>query len=192
MHVDAGAAPRPMREKCGAWPILPGVVTWPLSRRFLGTSTARGSYLVIVLLLAAAPAAAQDTAAAWAPDHRRIADVASTAAVVADIGLDTVASWRAPNRRRALIRQAIRIGGTIAASEAVKRLELRRRPDGSDRQSFWSEHTAIAAAGAGWSLRVAVPLTIGAGYLRMAADKHYPGDVGTGAAIGGIFAWFLR
>lgn len=144
------------------------------------------------MLCAAAPAAAQDAPGAWSPDARHIADGVSTGLVFTQIGLDTLASWRAPDRKRAFTHQALRLGGTIGVAELTKLIVHRRRPDGSDYKSFFSEHTAVAAASGGWSLQVTLPITIGAGYLRGAADKHYPSDVGTGAIVGGLFAWFLR
>ncbi len=75
-----------------------------------------------------------------------------------------------------------------------------RGPPGADANvSFYSGHTSLAFAlttasweiaslrgypGAGWILRVGVPLGVLAGYLRIAADRHYLTDVLAGAAVG--------
>lgn len=87
-------------------------------------------------------------------------------------------------------------GGSVAAalltSEALKRAIPETRPDGSDRYSFPSSHTAVSFAAAaslqqrqGWS--AGVPAHIAAAFVgvaRVEADKHYWHDVVAGAAIG--------
>jgi membrane-associated phospholipid phosphatase len=124
----------------------------------------------------------------WAPASRHAADVASTVTVSTQIGLDTLASLRAPDRRCALLHQGLRLGLVVGLSELVKHVVHRTRPDGSDRQSFWSEHTALAAGSRGWSVGWSVPLTLGTGYLRVAANKHYISDVVAGALVGDVVA----
>jgi membrane-associated phospholipid phosphatase len=143
-------------------------------------------------VLSAAPAVAQDAPGAWTADHRHAADVLSTSTVFAQIGLDTLASFRAPDRRCALEHQAIRLGVAIAVSELTKHLVSRRRPDGSDTHSFFSEHTALAGASSGWNFSISIPLTVSTGYLRVAANKHYPSDVAVGGAIGEALAILVR
>jgi membrane-associated phospholipid phosphatase len=127
---------------------------------------------------------AQETQpAAWS-GHRRIADAASTAAVAANVGAELVAAWRAPHRGQALRCEALRHGILLAATEGTKALVHRTRPDGSDRKSFYSEHTALAVLDSGWKLELSIPIALGAGYGRAAAGKHYTSDILVGAAAG--------
>ncbi len=147
---------------------------------------------VFVMLLVAAPLHAQEPTPAWPVQDRHVADVLSTLSVASQVGLSTWDAWRAPDRGRALMREGMRVGLTIGASEIVKRIVHRERPDGSDALSFWSEHTALAAASSGWNVSVALPLDFLTGYGRMAADKHHPSDVIVGALVGGFFARWLR
>lgn len=135
------------------------------------------------LLLLRRPCLAEETPA-WAAAHRHLADTLSTALLVANVSADITHAWRAPQRARALQHEALRIGATIAVAELTKRLVHRRRPDDTDAFSFFSEHTAIAAAAGGWNISISIPLTLGTGYFRMAADKHFPTDVFTGALVG--------
>jgi membrane-associated phospholipid phosphatase len=60
----------------------------------------------------------------------------------------------------------------------------RTRPDGSDRKSFWSEHTALAAANGGWSVGIGYTVAIAVGDLRGAANVHHPSDIGVGFGVG--------
>ena len=78
----------------------------------------------------------------------------------------------------------LRTGIAVAVAELTKRVIHRTRPDGSDRKSFFSEHTAVAAVTSGW--RYGMAFTIGTGYLRPAADKHFLTDVGFGAGVGAL------
>lgn len=73
------------------------------------------------------------------------------------------------------------------------------RPNGSNNNSFPSGHTAAAFSGATFIhkrygiKRAVVPYMMAAftGYSRIEADMHYLHDVVAGAAIGGLFSWFL-
>ena len=139
---------------------------------------------VLAGLLLAAPAAAQGNGPlAWAA-HRDAADHVSTWLVAGQLGADTLRAFRADDRRHQVGCLGLRVGLTIGAAETVKRLVHRTRPDGADRQSFYSEHTALAVVSAGWRVQVSVPIAVGAGYLRIAADKHFPSDVAVGAVAG--------
>lgn len=101
---------------------------------------------------------------------------------------------------------------TQVATQTVKSLVHRMRPDGSDDKSFFSGHTSVAFATCSWlqmelddaimasatlakdplvrdALRVAAAAsTYGwasyVGYSRIRDNKHYLGDVMTGAAVG--------
>jgi membrane-associated phospholipid phosphatase len=79
-----------------------------------------------------------------------------------------------------------------AVTAALKYSVREERPNGSDRRSFPSGHTSLAATGAefirkeyGWGW--AAPAYLAASFVawsRVEADKHYTHDVLAGAAIG--------
>ncbi|MCJ7630686.1 MAG: phosphatase PAP2 family protein [Longimicrobiales bacterium] len=81
---------------------------------------------------------------------------------------------------------------TVAATGALKLTIARKRPDGSNDNSFPSGHTSAAFQGAsfihlryGWAK--GLPAYAGAtfvGFSRVYADKHYVSDVVAGAALG--------
>lgn len=149
--------------------------------------------ILAVLLLTAAPAvAAEQNPFAWPAGHRGLIDGISYGTVAANLVGDTWNSWRAPDRPRALGCQALRVGLVVAIAEVTKRLVHRTRPDGSDRLSFFSEHTALAAVSTPWMLRVSIPMAGATGYGRMAANRHWPTDVLTGAAVGAAVAGLVR
>jgi membrane-associated phospholipid phosphatase len=137
----------------------------------------------LLALAAAVPADAQpridlSTRDALAWSHPHAADVLSTWTVVA-----AVATPCLQNRHWSCVR---REGGRVAAAAGlavfVKLLVQRERPDGSGDDSFYSMHTSIACA-ASLGLKT-WPLCPAVGYLRIAADKHWLTDVGTGAGVG--------
>lgn len=141
--------------------------------------------LVALILAIAVPAAAQEpTPLRWPAEHRALAGHISDGIVAGQVLVDTVHSFRSADRSGAFTCQAIRLGFTIGVAELTKRLVQRTRPDASDRKSFFSEHTAIAMASAGWRYEIGIPVAFGAGYFRMAANKHYATDVLAGAAVG--------
>lgn len=144
----------------------------------------RASAALFLALAIAAPAAAEPNPFAWPPSKRPIADSISNWVVAANLGADAIHSWRSPNRRAAFTCQAIRVGVTLGAAELTKRIVHRTRPDGSDDKSFYSMHTALAMQASGWKVQVGVPVAVGAGYLRMAANKHHFTDVAVGALAG--------
>ncbi len=82
--------------------------------------------------------------------------------------------------------EAVQVGIGVGVAELSKLLVHRTRPDASDRKSFFSEHTTLACAVTirtkAWAVCPAV------GYLRIAADKHWLTDVGTGAVAGALLA----
>lgn len=142
----------------------------------------RIGFLILVLTMLATPAAAE-RAPAWTA-HRSLADGLSYGLVGLELAGETIDHWRQPDRGVALRCEALRVGLTIGIVEGVKRLVHRTRPDGSDDRSFYSEHAALAFVSTGWSVQASVPIAIGAGYLRVAAGKHYPSDIGIGAGAG--------
>lgn len=122
---------------------------------------------------------------------QRAADLASWGTVLADVALDTRASWQAPDRRQAFEKQALRVGVTYAVVFAAKLLIHRERPcspncgKSNPHMSFFSGHTALAFSTVGGPhLSVSLPLASVTGGLRLAAKKHWPTDVLTGAAVG--------
>lgn len=137
---------------------------------------------LLLCLLVSAPSgiAAEEQPLAW-PAHTDVADWTSTGLVGANIGLSL---WKARHSWEEVGCVALRTGITVGAAELTKVTVTRMRPDGSDSHSFYSEHTALAAANWGWNYRVGISFTLGTGYLRMAANKHYWTDVLTGLAAG--------
>jgi len=155
--------------------------------------------------LLASPAAAQVAApltplanppGAWAPEHRTLADVFGTLGVYGQIGADTLASWRAPNRKAAFWRQGCRMGLAIGLSESMKFALDSPRPDGTDHRGMPSEHTATAIAAIapspGWSFAVSLPVAAFVGTSRIASARHSPRQVVAGAAIGVLAQWVCR
>lgn len=136
-----------------------------------------------VALLWPAPARAEENPLRWV-GHERLAARISDVAVWAQMGAETIASLRAEHRGHALGCQALRTGLTIGAAEITKTLVHRTRPNGENNKSFYSEHTALAFVASGWRYQVSVPIALGTGYLRPAANKHYVTDVLVGAAVG--------
>lgn len=124
--------------------------------------------------------------------ERHIADIASYVTVGLNIALDTKASWDSPERGRAFAMQGVRLGVTFGAAQLTKVLVHRERPCypsdcgiDSPTSSFYSMHTAYAfQALGGPRLAISLPLAIGTGGLRIAADKHYLTDVLVGAGVG--------
>lgn len=136
--------------------------------------------VLLVVLLLSAPLTAQDNGAAWPLDQRHLADAVSTWLVGAQLGLDTLHSFKSPDRPHAFGCQAFRTGITFGAAEGMKLIVHRWRPDESDRKSFYSEHSAFAGVASGWKFQI--PIAVGVGYLRIAANKHWPSDVAAGLA----------
>ena len=86
-------------------------------------------------------------------------------------------------------RAAIRVASAAAIAESAKRLVNRWRPDLSDDQSFFSQHTAVACSGVGErrGRAVSIALCLSTAYLRIAGDKHWLSDVLVGMAVG----WYV-
>lgn len=86
---------------------------------------------------------------------------------------------------------------TQATVSALKGFIDEPRPNGRNKNSFPSGHTAAAFSGATFIhrrygiQRAIVPYMMAGfvGYSRIAADMHYLHDVAAGAAIGGLFTW---
>ena len=118
---------------------------------------------------------------------RKAADIASALTVAAVIAFDAKASWHASDRRRAFVLQGVRVFSVFTFTTLIKGLVARERPDGSDRLSFYSMHTAFAfQTRGGPRASIMVPLAIGTGSLRIGANKHWLTDVLAGAAMGAV------
>ncbi len=141
--------------------------------------------IALLGLLVAAPAVAQEPHPyEWSPAHRAIAGHISDALVGVQLTLDTIHTFRQPDKWAAFKCQSMRYGAAIGSAEATKRLVHRLRPDATDDKSFFSMHTALAFSASGWKFEVGIPIGAGVAYGRMAADKHYLTDVLAGAAAG--------
>ncbi len=82
---------------------------------------------------------------------------------------------------------------------ATKFIVSKKRPDGSDNNSFPSGHTSVTFQGAvfihkryGW--KIAIPAYLGAsfvGFSRVYSDRHFIEDVVAGAALGAISSFYF-
>lgn len=142
---------------------------------------------VLIIALFSAPLAAQGVSRfAWAPSHQDEARSLSDALAGAQGALYLKHLIDAPDQKRAWTCGALRMGVTFGATSLVKLLVHRERPDGSNGHSFWSGHAANSMAMAGWSYGVGVPISLGTGYLRVGANKHWPTDVLAGWGAGAL------
>lgn len=115
---------------------------------------------------------------------------------LAALAIGSTASMRSWEKRGAVIGAA---AGQFALNYVVKRAVARERPDGSDRESFYSGHTSTAAvfAGAVCLEHQAIPCALGigaalgVGYLRVAANRHWLTDVSVGFGVGFSAGRFL-
>jgi membrane-associated phospholipid phosphatase len=135
-----------------------------------------------LLLLMPTPARAQEPTPFRWTTHEAIPARVSDGLAIGQITLATVDAWRAPERGHALRCLAARNAIGMGATELLKRVVHRGRPDGSDQLSFPSGHTMLATVNGrpGWRYG----LTVGVGWGRMAAGRHYATDVLAGAGIG--------
>lgn len=147
--------------------------------------------LILSIFLAAAPISAQSlpidhiTPPLTSQSARKAVDILTYGTVGANIAMAVVEDLRGPDKLNALAVTGMRVGATVGIAEVIKVLIPRTRPDGSDNQSFFSEHTAIAFSLAGGPhASITIPLAVGTGAGRILAGKHYLTDVITGAAVG--------
>lgn len=141
----------------------------------------RSLILAFALVVAcASSAAAEPTPLRW-PGGERAAGWISDGALAAQVFLEARDAWRAEHRGKAFACMAAENAVALGATELLKRLTHRERPDGSDALSFPSGHTATASVNAhGWRWGLVVQV----GYLRQAAWKHHLSDVLAGWGIG--------
>jgi hypothetical protein len=141
-----------------------------------------GLFILIPSICSAQPTSIDPVNLSW--KNTRDAQIISNITVGISIGLDTWDSWKSVDRKRAFIKQGERTIILILSDEISKRVFHRTRPDGSDNLSFPSEHTGFAAMNRRWEIQV--PMSIGTGYLRIAANKHYLTDVIVGGIVGSL------
>ncbi len=113
---------------------------------------------------------------------RTAADWVSTGTLIGQMAANTITNLRG---------EGMQVGLTIAVSQLTKRLTHRVRPDGSDDQSFFSEHTALAVVSGGWSGSIAISLDTVVGLMRMGANRHHPSDVAVGALVGAVIKKYV-
>lgn len=112
------------------------------------------------------------------PQARQRVDWISTAVVAGSLSLPCLhnRTWKC------LGNEGIQVGLGVGIAELTKRLAHRTRPDGSDRLSFFSEHTEIACLATAntryWAICPAV------GVARVMADRHWATDTAAGAFVG--------
>lgn len=154
--------------------------------------------LAIALVLLASPVSAQALRpidgwlhAAPTEHARHVWEGLSWGTAVAAIGVDTWESWRAEDRKRAFVRQGIRLGAQQSVVIGLKYLVHRTRPCApacgleDPRKSFPSGHTAMTCTSVGRKhLGVTVPLMVGTGVGRVRGGKHWVTDVLAGCGVG--------
>lgn len=146
--------------------------------------------LAWLLGLAIGVAEAEPTPLRW-DSHTTVAEFVGRGMLGTQMALAVRDAWKAPRRGRAMGCLALENATTILLSELVKHLVHRRRPDGSDNLSFWSEDTALSAVNA----RRTGPrlgIVVGVALMRNAAGKHHISDVTAGAVAGGLMSQLCR
>ena len=110
-----------------------------------------------------------------------LADRISTVDAAAILTYDAVRSVR----EHRIVGWLERVGCAVGSAELVKATVREERPDHSDRKSFWSEHTAVAAAASfPYGLAFGISVTVDVGSLRVVSRKHWAWDALAGAASG--------
>lgn len=120
--------------------------------------------------------------------ERKAADIASWVTVSTLLALDFTEALRDKDNRTHKIQMfAVRQFSTFVMASLAKGLTNRERPDGSNRMSFYSGHTATAFSTLGGPrVAIAIPFAVSTGGLRIAAGKHYLTDVLVGAGVGAL------
>ena len=136
---------------------------------------------VALVLLFVVPAHAEEPTPFRWPSREAIPRRISDAAALVNLGRDAWASiYQTDARTRWGF--ACRTGLTVAIAETTKRLVHRTRPNGLDRLSFFSEHTALATGAASSPVSASLALTVA--WSRQASGMHFASDVAVGAGVG--------
>lgn len=125
--------------------------------------------------------------AADTQDIRNVGDVTQFLPLVAGAGLSFAVHDREGTRQLGLA-----AGTTLVATQGLKSLVEKTRPDNSDDVSFPSGHTSASFVGSSfiwrrYGARWGVPATVLAvytGFSRVVGQKHFLDDVVSGASIG--------
>lgn len=128
---------------------------------------------ILLILALAAPAYGQTRG-------QKAADVISTGLVGVNMAADAIYSYKHHCLKQYLYKNLL----TFGAAETTKLIVPEDRPDHSDMQSFYSMHSAFAAANTGWNFKLGFSVALGAGAGRIVAKKHHLGDVVVGLAVG--------
>ncbi len=112
---------------------------------------------------------------AWTPSNRPIADYLSLGIAAGTIGADFVYEVKQGSYQHrvkaAILCDLLKVGSVNLAATGLKELFPRERPDGSDNNDSFSEHTAnVTITGGPWPVRILVGGVVA--YLRTAANKH--------------------
>lgn len=146
--------------------------------------------LVALMCSLATPSSAQ---ALKDKKSRTVAHIESWVTVALLEGLDTLASFRAPDRKRALLLQGVRVGVVEGVTFALKTAIPSTRPCapshacGSDgeQSGFPSGHMALACSTLGGpGISISIPLMGATGAGRWLAWRHDFGQLAAGCMIG--------
>jgi hypothetical protein len=115
-------------------------------------------------------------------EARHVVDLVSTGLAIGSFALPCLIHAADRGDWRCYANQGVQVGTGIAASEVMKHILPRERPNGRDKKSWWSEHSEITCANAlladdVWGICPAVMI------MRIAADEHYATDT-----LGGLAA----
>ena len=139
--------------------------------------------LALILLLVAAPAVAQEpTPLRWTA-HEAIPSRISDVLVGTNLALDGWYAFRAEDHRERWA-FACRAGVTYAVAEGLKRLVRRERPNGHDDKEFPSQHSAFAAASAGYRAPLGASFALAVAWGRQAGGWHFPTSTAFGLGLG--------
>ena len=144
----------------------------------------------------------------WGPDQKKLFSIEDYFTVAPIVGVYAMnfAGYKGMNN---IVDRSVMLGMALLISNGmvfgVKALGTETRPDGSDNFSFPSGHTAQAFAsaefarleyrgGSPWVGIGAYAMAFSTAFLRMYNNKHWFGDVATGAGLGIIstrFAYYI-
>lgn len=143
--------------------------------------------LALIMLLAEPTAADEPTPFRWTA-HEAIPSRISDVLVATNLALDGWHAFRAGDTR-ARWGFACRTGFTYLVAELLKRAIDRERPNGVDRKSTPSMHTAFAVSSAGYRPAWGAAFALTVAWGRQAGGWHYATDTAFGAGLGVLASW---